>query len=251
MYTKDVALICVVLDWVRPQQVVDPRVRVVVVQRTTDSPDVVDLEIPLADAAVHAQDAVGDQAGDGHDVEGQVEELEQLGPKRPQPLVALVQEAVPLVHEAELVVAPHQPHLLGQQHLEREQQAYDLQLVLATIDEVAVEDEHRRIALVRAAESAEYEQQVPELAVDVAEDLAGRAGLHQRRLDGADLRGGPREEGQRVDVLLAEELHQEALLAPAGVERVAGLLVHELRQLPRLLHDGPGSASGAAQHQAS
>mmetsp|Transcript_9556 Transcript_9556/g.29584 ORF Transcript_9556/g.29584 Transcript_9556/m.29584 type:complete len:371 (-) Transcript_9556:457-1569(-) len=133
------------------------------------------LQVPLAvaQAAVHHQDLAAHQAAQGQVVEGVLEGLVDLLPAV-QGAAGGAEAHGPhvLVLVPELVVATHQEDLVRVGHLEREDQAHGLQLVRAAVHPVAVEDVGRAV-LVREAEVLEPEEEVPELAVEVAEDARG------------------------------------------------------------------------------
>ena len=146
---------------------------------------------------VHAQDLGLHQGGDGDAVEAADEPLVQ--PVAVPPL-ALVVEAVDLVHVLALVVAPQQEEVVGVLQLEGEQQADRLDGLLAPVDVVPQE---QVVALRRGPADVEQVAQVAELAVDVAHYLDGRPELQQAALP---QEGGPAFRDEVADFGLRQQL---------------------------------------------
>ena len=128
--------------------------------------------------------------------------------------------------------------------LEREEQHDHLELVRAAVDPIAVENIRARLDVAaagvrRVAIQPEQQQQVPQLTVDVSEDLRGRRRAYERRLRGDDGLH-PRSErddafGELIRRIRAEERrerravghprgvgHVGVLVGGAGSERLAG-----------------------------
>mmetsp|Transcript_28370 Transcript_28370/g.85537 ORF Transcript_28370/g.85537 Transcript_28370/m.85537 type:complete len:200 (+) Transcript_28370:364-963(+) len=171
----------VVLDGVRPQQVPQPLVvvllQVAVLQGPPDPPQRVGRPVAVADPAVHDQDLVLDDARQREESEAHGDGLvESLAVSVAEGDHASPVEAVLRVHVRVLVVAAVQKHVRRVHDLQREQQAQHLDLVLASIDEVPVEDRGRALRGAGYPEGGEEQQEVPQLAVDVTKDFA--RGLH-------------------------------------------------------------------------
>mmetsp|Transcript_36097 Transcript_36097/g.102696 ORF Transcript_36097/g.102696 Transcript_36097/m.102696 type:complete len:232 (+) Transcript_36097:80-775(+) len=118
-----------------------------------------------------------------------------------------------------------------------------------SIHKVPVEDQRQRGVLHRVAEGDEIHKKITELAVDVAEDLAGRLGGGQHGLRAEELGGDVGEQHERVQVFRAEEIGQQRLVGPLGIELV-GFLGQLLRQIYGLLDDDPSPLLQAEDHAA-
>mmetsp|Transcript_113072 Transcript_113072/g.359272 ORF Transcript_113072/g.359272 Transcript_113072/m.359272 type:complete len:405 (-) Transcript_113072:738-1952(-) len=255
VHAEGLLMVCVVvLDGVRPEDAVDPVLRgvheLILLQGSRDRQNVRESPGAVADAAVHAQDLRRDETSEGQDIEGLVEEVEELGPELAQPRVTIIFKAVPLVHGPVFVVAAYEPNLLGEQHLVGEQQAENLELVGASVHEVAVEDEARGVALRGVSEGVEQQEDVAELTVNVAENPARGLGLHHRRLHAQDLARGVREERQRIHILRTEQVNEQALVVPIAIELVFSLFGDLHGQLSGPLHDHARTAANGLEDDA-
>ena len=118
-----------------------------------------------------AEDLVVDDGGDREAVEAVDELLPQL--ERVAPLT-LVVEAVDAVDGPALVVATQQEEVLGILDLVSQQQADDLEVLLAAVHVVA---EEKVVRLGRESADFEDSQQVDEFSVDVTRDDQRRVQL--------------------------------------------------------------------------
>mmetsp|Transcript_133313 Transcript_133313/g.385851 ORF Transcript_133313/g.385851 Transcript_133313/m.385851 type:complete len:444 (-) Transcript_133313:438-1769(-) len=148
------------------------------------------------------------------------------------------------------MIPANQPHLLGQQDLQGEQQPDHLQRMCSPVNEVAVEYKVRSASLIRAAEGSEKKQQVSKLAVNVAENPARCGCLHERRLHAQNFGGGVGEERQGVDIVFTEHLHQRVRLLPIAIQGVVVLVRHALREVPSLPSDHLSSSAHGLEHNA-
>ena len=148
---------------------------------TGDVGDLLHLAQLRAEAAVHADDLVVDDGAAREAVEGVAEGLPQLDGEA---AAALVVEAVDAVDAGALVVAAKDEEVFGILDLVREEEADDLEGLLAAVDVVAEEE-----VVGLGGESAVLEQaeEVGVLAVDVAADLDGGAELEEHGLGEEDL----------------------------------------------------------------
>jgi len=118
-----------------------------------------------AQTAVHGEDLLVDDSGDGKAVEAVGEGLPQLDVVA---ALALVVESVDAVDGRALVVAPQDEEVLGILDLVRQEQADGLQGLLATVDVVSQEEV---IRFWWEAAVFEQAQKVVVLAVNVTADL--------------------------------------------------------------------------------
>lgn len=116
--------------------------------------------------AVHGEDLLVDDGGDGQAVEAVGEGLPQLDVVSS---LALIVETVDAVDRGALVVAAQDEEVLGVLDLVGEEQADGLERLLATIDVVTEEEV---VGLGREATVLEQTQEIVILAVDVTADLA-------------------------------------------------------------------------------
>jgi hypothetical protein len=127
-----------------------------------DLPDPVEAVEVRREAAVHAEDLVVDDGGDGQAVEAVGEEPPEA---HAETALALVVEAVDAVDGRALVVPPQQEEVVRVPDLVRQQQADGLDALLAAVHVVAQEQVVGRWGKTAVLEQAE---QVRELPVDVA-----------------------------------------------------------------------------------
>jgi hypothetical protein len=127
-----------------------------------DVPDPVEAVEVRREAAVHAEDLVVDDGGDGQAVEAVGEELPEA---HAEAALALVVEAVDAVDGGALVVPPQQEEVVRVPDLVREEEADGLDALLAAVHVVA-----QKQVVGRRWEAAVLEQaeQVRELPVNVA-----------------------------------------------------------------------------------
>jgi len=137
-----------------------------------DLPDPVEVVEVRGEAAVHAEDLVVDDGGDGQAVEAVGEELPEADAEA---ALALVVEAVDAVDGGALVVAPQQEEVVRVPDLVRQQQADGLDALLPAVHVVA---EEQVVGRRRQAAVLEQPQQVRELPVDVT---CKHACIHARR----------------------------------------------------------------------
>mmetsp|Transcript_7106 Transcript_7106/g.14667 ORF Transcript_7106/g.14667 Transcript_7106/m.14667 type:complete len:242 (-) Transcript_7106:764-1489(-) len=237
---EELALLRILHDRVRPEDVIDPfhggLGKGVRPHRPLDRPELAQRPGAVANAAVHDEHTPADDAGEWHEVEDLLHEVKHLGPIRDaEPLDAFILEAIPAIHPPIFVVAPHEPHPLREQHLERQEQADDLKLVSTTVNKVAIEDKHGCAFSVRGTIRPKEQKEIAELTVQIAKDPAGRGGLNHRWLRGEDLARRVADEHERVHEVLAEELHEEASSLPGPIRCVHGLGRDLLGQVPGLV----------------
>jgi hypothetical protein len=127
-----------------------------------DLPDPVEAVEVRREAAVHAEDLVVDDGGDGEAVEAVGEELPEADA---EPALALVVEPVDSVDRRALVVASQQEEVVRVLDLVCQQEADRLDALLPAVHVVAEEQVVRRR---RQPAELEQPEQVGELAVDVA-----------------------------------------------------------------------------------
>mmetsp|Transcript_6415 Transcript_6415/g.15811 ORF Transcript_6415/g.15811 Transcript_6415/m.15811 type:complete len:560 (-) Transcript_6415:36-1715(-) len=174
-----------------------------------------------------------DERSHGQPIEGLVYGIINRHPRLRQPPLYVTLEAIAcaqLAHFSELVVAAHQENVRRIDGLQRKEQDNHLYLMFPSVDEIAIEDIRRRLnvaaAMVRKAELLEEQKQVPELAVDVAENLGGHVYSHHVRLR---LELDPASFGQAGDDLRLPRLTMAqhglegfAISAPVLVQNVRG-----------------------------
>ena len=131
-----------------------------------DTPDLLHRVEVRAETAVHGEDLLVDDSGDGQAVEAVRKCLPQLDIVTP---LTLVVEAVDAVDGRALVVAAQHEEVLRVLDLVCEQQADGLERLLAAIDVVAEEEVVR---FGREAAVLEQAQEIVVLSVNVAADLA-------------------------------------------------------------------------------
>mmetsp|Transcript_70816 Transcript_70816/g.207743 ORF Transcript_70816/g.207743 Transcript_70816/m.207743 type:complete len:360 (+) Transcript_70816:1146-2225(+) len=242
MHAEDGGIVrLAILDGVRPHKIVDPVVfglhHVIGGQRLWDRPQIVQLPQTVADASVHAKDPLVNETRDWEPVERTLYQLvhlwAELEAEQPR---ALVLEAVPLVHGPVLVVPADQPHPVGVHDLQRQQDPHDLHLVSPPVHEVAVEDVGHALGIARRAEGIEEEKQVSELAVYVPEDHGRRGRDCHGRLRVQQLAHCIRQQHERVQVLRAEQVREQAGVVPLGIELVVLLRRDARGKLLGLLH---------------
>mmetsp|Transcript_72339 Transcript_72339/g.215886 ORF Transcript_72339/g.215886 Transcript_72339/m.215886 type:complete len:317 (-) Transcript_72339:442-1392(-) len=119
------------------------------------------------------------------------------------------------------------------------------------VDKVTVENEHGRIRHVGAAIGPEEQEEFPKLAVQIPKDFAGCGRLDHRRLRGEDLAGRVGNQYERVEILRAEQVLDEAARGPVGVEHVRGRSGDLLAEVPRLVQHQPAETAHGVQHPAS
>eukprot|EP00408_Alexandrium_pacificum_P067502 CAMPEP_0171160812 /NCGR_PEP_ID=MMETSP0790-20130122/3749_1 /TAXON_ID=2925 /ORGANISM="Alexandrium catenella, Strain OF101" /LENGTH=238 /DNA_ID=CAMNT_0011625355 /DNA_START=119 /DNA_END=832 /DNA_ORIENTATION=+ len=189
VHAENAGACLVVLDWVGPEDVPEPLVlrtlKVVVGEWPPDAVQIVDGPLAVADAAVQREDPASDQSRQWQVLECLLDGAVGCRPSlRAEGLAGLL-EAVALVHVVVLVVAAVQKDVVRVEDLQREEDGDHLQLVLAPVHKVAVEDHGRALRRAGHAEGVEKQQHVAELAVDVPEYLAGQlADLGEGRLRG-------------------------------------------------------------------
>mmetsp|Transcript_14060 Transcript_14060/g.52749 ORF Transcript_14060/g.52749 Transcript_14060/m.52749 type:complete len:258 (-) Transcript_14060:610-1383(-) len=158
-----------------------------------------------------------------------------------------------LVHLGGLVVPPDEPDAPRISRFQGQEDDHGLELVQAAVDPVPVEnilgDLDVSGPVARHSKLAEQKQEVPELAVDVSEDLRRRVGVHDgwlcSQLDGRS----PQQERQlaaevlRVVRLQAKERMQQGA-RPEAVGHVADFLADRCCQrrggVNDVLDDGEG-----------
>ena len=136
------------------------------------------------EAAVHAEDAVADERGDGQAVEAVAEFLPQLDVVAP---LALVEKAVDAVYGVGFVIPAQQEKVLRVFYLVREEETNGFDILLAPVDVVA---EEKIVGGGGVAAPLEGAQQVVVLAVDVAADLQWGLELEEHGLFKEDLAAG-------------------------------------------------------------
>mmetsp|Transcript_57593 Transcript_57593/g.162425 ORF Transcript_57593/g.162425 Transcript_57593/m.162425 type:complete len:263 (+) Transcript_57593:324-1112(+) len=185
----------VVLDRVRPEGVEDEGVFVDLPVADWPREALHLVEVPLAGAYAAMQDEglAPHQAAEGQHIERVMECVENPWPVGPVALVALVDEAVARVHGLVLVVPAEEPHPGGEEHLEREDEHGDADLVRSPVDEVTVEDKVAPVRLPGPAVLAEHEHDVAQLPVGVPEHDARGARLYQGGLGGEHVSRGSRQ----------------------------------------------------------
>mmetsp|Transcript_3802 Transcript_3802/g.12301 ORF Transcript_3802/g.12301 Transcript_3802/m.12301 type:complete len:277 (-) Transcript_3802:913-1743(-) len=191
------------------------------------------LEAPtaVADAAVQDQHYAADEGGEGQPIECIVQHLIAEPPPVGELLLHVVEEAIlrhAFAHASELVIASDEEHLRGIDGLQGEEQEHNLQLVLAPVHPVAVEDVGHTLDVTPAvrgrAIEAKHEQEVSQLPVDVPEDLRRCVHAHDGRLGRKPLLAPLREQldaRRLVRLVLAQEYAQSGTSRqPVAVEDV-------------------------------
>mmetsp|Transcript_86204 Transcript_86204/g.219592 ORF Transcript_86204/g.219592 Transcript_86204/m.219592 type:complete len:319 (+) Transcript_86204:317-1273(+) len=247
VHAEGLVMVCVVvLDGVRPQQIPDPLVRVLLevrmVQWALDFPQVMHIPLAIANASVDNQDLVVDPRGQRQVRERIADHLEDRGALlRPHRLDDGLVEAVLHVHVRILVVAAVDEDLVRHGDLEGEDHHQQLDLVRAAVHHVAVEHHYGAVDRAWEAEATEEEQHITKLAVGVAENLARGLYFLQRRPRREDpRRAGDQELGDLHGPGAAagtQEAQQRVLVEPVLVTHVHLVVVHLLHQAAGVLDD--------------
>mmetsp|Transcript_7910 Transcript_7910/g.17490 ORF Transcript_7910/g.17490 Transcript_7910/m.17490 type:complete len:323 (+) Transcript_7910:233-1201(+) len=256
VYTKDISCsFVVILYGIRPQHVVEPVVvqivESIIKKRAANISQIIHLPRTISYPTMYHKHALVNKACKREVVKHPLNSLKQVGSSIPsQTTPALLEEAVPLVHAALFMVAADEPNALWQQYLESKQQSNDLNLMIATIHEVTIEDKHRCIVLVRATIAHKKEQEIPKVSMQVAKNTTGCLGLCNRRLHRKYLSGCGCQKTDVVNEVIAKEVLQETLLRPFRVKHVF-LPAYFASDPSRLLCDLSGAAAHVVKQSAT
>mmetsp|Transcript_116371 Transcript_116371/g.336117 ORF Transcript_116371/g.336117 Transcript_116371/m.336117 type:complete len:367 (-) Transcript_116371:852-1952(-) len=174
-----------------------------------DALQVLQAPTAIAEPAMQHENPTADLRGKGQPIKGGVHRLVHRRPLCRQPPSYVLLERVAawqLAHVPELVVSSNEEGVRRVDRLQGEQDGDHLQLMLAPVDEVTVEDVGRRLDVSTAVEGEtellEHHEEVAKLAVDVAEDLRRHGDPHERRLRLELFAARRGEEAQVVGLLL-------------------------------------------------